>query len=54
MQGNKESRVATNRMMIAQGNALVDIGAGIREQSAGMRTLLERQSWKRIKTISTS
>ena len=54
MQGNKESRVATNQMMIAQGNALADSGAGMREQSAGLPALLERQSWKRIKTISTS
>ena len=53
MQGNKESRVATNRMMIARSKALADSGAGIREQSAGMCALLERQSWQRIKTIST-
>jgi hypothetical protein len=39
-QGSNESRVATNRMLIAPRHALAEIGAGIRAQSAP----LERQS----------
>jgi len=37
MRGSNKSRDATNQM-------LADIGAGIREQSAGIRALLERTS----------
>ena len=38
MQGN------TDQMMSAQSKVLAGSGAGIREQSAGMRASLERQS----------
>lgn len=44
MQENHESRVATTRMMLAQRNALAERGAGRREQSAGIRALLECQA----------